>query len=330
MQRFRFTPRHPITRVAFTADGSGVITAQPHTAVTVRERTGETRRTFPTPKVASFHDLTVHPALGWFAVRTAKWTRLCDPADPRPYLCQMHAGCVGTAATTDGYRWYEQVTSDCFRHDFPEPATPHPPVTLRTRTVVELVGVTPGGRFGLAVRPRTRPVLVDLDTGRVAAEVGSGLRSRNMRLGQAVVTFSADGSKLALGSGDSLAVFDLSRVSADDVPADPDGTTEATKKRKDLYPLFTLDRPDPVAGRGNQADRTADHWLPSLAFDPDARTLLAVSLRNRVQRIDLATGGVLAEWNWRADAVRSLAVAPDGLTAAAGCRHGELVVWDLE
>ena len=67
-----------------------------------------------------------------------------------------------------------------------------------------------------------------------------------------------------------------------------------------------------------------------MAFDPTGRMLLVVGLRNRVQRIEVASGGVIVEWGWRAEAVRSLAVAPDGLTAAAGCRLGELIVWDLE
>jgi hypothetical protein len=326
VQWFRFTPRHPITRVAFTADGSEVVTAQPHTAITVRDRAGQPRAAFPTADIAAFHELHVHPTLGWIAARTPKWAGVYDPADARPYLMQMHAGCVGIAQAATGFRFGVRADIDFHTYDYPERDGVKGVHIMRPRTTGEVVAISPDARFALAVRQRTKPVLLDLRTGRAVAEVGSALRSRNVRLGLAVIAFSADGSKMALGNGDSLAVFDLSRVSADDSTV----SIDATEKRKVLYPLFTIDRPDPVSGRGTHADRTAEHWLPPVAFDAVGRSLLLVGLRNRVQRIDLATGSVMAEWNWRADAVQSLAVASDGLTAAAGCRLGELILWDLE
>jgi hypothetical protein len=196
----------------------------------------------------------------------------------------------------------------------------------RLRITAQPIAVSPDGWMVLAVRQRTRPLLLDVLTGRVIAELNAAVRTRNYTSNHLVVAFSPDSSKIALGNGDSLAVFDLSRVNSDEPPRDD----ESTKKLKVLYPLFTLDRPDPVAGRGTHADRTAERWLPPLAFDPSGRTLLMIGLRNRVQRIDVATGGLLVEWAWRAEMVRCLTVAPDGLTAAAGCRQGELMVWDLE
>ncbi len=148
------------------------------------------------------------------------------------------------------------------------------------------------------------------------AALRSPLRQRHLFNNNAV-TFAPNGTKLALCDGDTLGVFDLAALET------------ATNKVFVLDPLFTLERPDPTR-HGSHADRTAEHWLPPVAFDHAGRTLLTLGLRNRVQRIDLATGGVIAEWGWRCEPIRSLAVAPDGLTAAAGCKMGELVVWDLE
>jgi hypothetical protein len=238
-----------------------------------------------------------------------------------------HPGFAAVAVTPNGFRWfgvgYDGIgTVDCgVVTATGGTGTRRIPI----RSTAHLIAVTPDARLGLGLRRATRPVLLDLNTGRVAAEAQSGLRVGRSWL----VVASPDSSKLAVGTGDSLAVFDLTAVTTDDRPADA-AEDEPARKRKVLYPLFTVERPDPVAGRGTQADRAAEVWLPPLAFDPSGRTLLTVGLRNRVRQIDADTGGTITEWAWRADAVRSLAVAPDGLTAAAGCRLGELLVWDLE
>jgi hypothetical protein len=333
VQKLRFFPRHPIVRLGFTPDGSEIVTAQPHTSIAVRNRfTGEARITFPTENIVSFSDLQIHPTANLIAVRCAKWCRVykiqAGPPDCEPFNSSVRY--QGIALNPTGFRFFHIQSeylhrNDCGNSSAGDTGTKN----FRIRSTAELVMVTPDARFGLAVRQRTRPILIDLSTGRVSAEVQSALRTRNSRLGHAVYACASDSTKLAIGTGDSLAVFDLTRVQTDENSPD-EGDEETSKKKKVLYPLFTLDRPDPFAGRGTQADRTAERWLPPLAFDPTGQTLLAVGLRNRVQRIDVATGSVIVEWGWRADTVRSLAIAPDGLTAAAGCRLGELIVWDLE
>ena len=137
--------------------------------------------------------------------------------------------------------------------------------------------------------------------------------------------FSDDGNLLAIGDGASFAVFQLDGLAA----SDADWSLKSLSKLKPLDPLLTLERPDPTQ-HGTHADKQAEHWLPPVAFDHAGRTMFTLGLRNRVQRIDLATGGVMAEWGWRCEPIRSLAVSPDDLTAAAGCQRGELVLWDLE
>jgi hypothetical protein len=327
VQRFRFSPRHPITHVGFTADGE-IVTAQPHTGVAVRDRSsGEVRAKLDAPNSASFSHLLPHPTRPLVAVQCPKWCRVFDTRTGSFDTFDSHPGFAAVAVTPNGFRWfgvgYDGIgTVDCgIVTATGGTGTRRIPI----RSTAALVAVTPDARFGLGLRRATRPVLLDLNTGRVVAEVQSGLRAGRPRL----VVASPDSSKLAVGTGDSLAVFDLTAVTADDCPADA-AEDEPARKRKVLYPLFTLERPDPVAGRGTAADRAAEVWLPPLAFDPAGRTLLTVGLRNRVRQIDAANGGAITEWAWRADAVRSLAVAPDGLTAAAGCRLGELLVWDLE
>ena len=69
--------------------------------------------------------------------------------------------------------------------------------------------------------------------------------------------------------------------------------------------------------------------MPPVALTPDGRGLLVRRPKQRVQLWDVAGGTRLAEWGWRLEVVTCLAVAPDGLTAAAGGRFGRVVAWDL-
>lgn len=137
--------------------------------------------------------------------------------------------------------------------------------------------------------------------------------------------FSADGNLLAIGDGASLAIFRLNGLTV----SQAGWTSNLLLRLNNIGPLLTLERPDPTT-HGTFADKQAEHWLPPVAFDHAGRSLFTLGLRNRVQRIDLATGGIINEWGWRCEPIRSLAVSPDDLTAAAGCQRGELVLWDLE
>ena len=171
------------------------------------------------------------------------------------------------------------------------------------------------------VRFRGSPYLDGCMIGSNFCTLDSPVRARHFSPYRVAVAFSPDGAKLALGDGEQIRVFDVSSMLT--------AGAERSGRSPILHPLFTLERPDPTR-HGTHADRTAEHWLPPVAFDHSGRSLFTLGLRNRVQRIDLVTGGVMAEWGWRCELIRSLAVAPDDLTAAAGCKLGELVVWDLE
>jgi hypothetical protein len=325
MLRFAFRPRHPVECVAFTADGREVITAQPHTGIAFRDRlTGEARLTIHLLRAAVISHLAVHATDGWVGVRSSLGSQFVDVRSGKsvPATSTWSTAFGTTAGSQSLAVWGNNPTPVYTTYELPTPDLDNDLVSRHQANTIsttgQMVAASPDTAFALCLRPQTRPLLADIPTGTVVAELSCPIRVRH-HPGRSVIVFSPDGSKLALGNGEVLAVFDLSAV-----PREPDGG-----KRKVLNPLFTLERPDPTE-HGTHADKLAETWLPPVAFDHAGRTMFTLGLRNRVQRIDLSTGGLMGEWGWRGEPIRSLAVAPDGLTAAAGCRRGELLVWDLE
>jgi len=66
-----------------------------------------------------------------------------------------------------------------------------------------------------------------------------------------------------------------------------------------------------------------------IAFTPDGRTLLTAGEDRLVRVWDAATGSARTAFDWGAGRLYSLAVSPDGLTAAAG-GEGCVAVWDTD
>ena len=69
--------------------------------------------------------------------------------------------------------------------------------------------------------------------------------------------------------------------------------------------------------------------MRGLGFTPDGAHLLAAGSDGVARRWDAATGAEVQAWDFGLNNLQSLAVAPDGLTAAAGGADGRIVVWDL-
>jgi WD40 repeat protein len=70
---------------------------------------------------------------------------------------------------------------------------------------------------------------------------------------------------------------------------------------------------------------------PELSLSADGRRFVAhCFLHKLVCAADTRTGDVSGPWDWNIGKVNAAAIAPDGLTAAAGGTSKKLVVWDLD
>lgn len=90
--------------------------------------------------------------------------------------------------------------------------------------------------------------------------------------------------------------------------------------------LFPVENPLAVS-RISSSD--SDDAVAAFAADPHGRFLLTAS-GSSVSVWDPKTWTVAKTYDWKAGAITCLAVAPDGLTAAAGTATGKVVVWDVE
>lgn len=317
MIRFQFPQGHPMQRVAYTPDSLAVVTAQPHTGVFVRDRfNGQTIRELPMTSVAAFTRLMVSEC-GYVVVVGGGRVFYFGEQEPGAFLTHNRVSEAVAVGDHARYVYLDRPQCHLFSVDLrPRRYDGNNSVT-HIATSGTVIAMSPDGRGAVAVRQRGKPQLVELTTGQTVAELNFTLR----RFAAAITgfaVFAPYAAAVALGDGESIAVFDLSEFDWATVPDKP----------RQLHPICQLDRPDPTAG-GTVKDRKAERWLPPLAFTPDGRHFLTLGLRERVQLYDAKSGGVAEQWGWRMEDVTCLAVAPDGLTACAGGRRGRLTVWDL-
>jgi WD40 repeat protein len=85
------------------------------------------------------------------------------------------------------------------------------------------------------------------------------------------------------------------------------------------------------ARRGYRARPLKGHrnTVSAIAYAPDGRRIVSGSYDRTVRVWDASTGRQRAEFAWGIGKIDSVAVSPDGMTAAAG-GAGQIVVWDLE
>jgi WD40 repeat protein len=68
----------------------------------------------------------------------------------------------------------------------------------------------------------------------------------------------------------------------------------------------------------------------ALAFTADGRQIITASHDETVRVWDVAAAKELRTYDWKIGLVSAIAIAPDGLTCAAGGTRGRIVVWDNE
>lgn len=107
--------------------------------------------------------------------------------------------------------------------------------------------------------------------------------------------------------------------------------------------VFAPDRPLLAAVAGKQclllvpgeAEPTAvlaghEARVNDAAFTPDGTRLFTVGQDGTVRCWEVASGRSVGVLNWRVGKITAVAVAPDGLTAAAGGEKGQIVLWDVD
>jgi len=70
--------------------------------------------------------------------------------------------------------------------------------------------------------------------------------------------------------------------------------------------------------------------VKSVAFSPDARTLVTASKDNTAKLWDVATGKLLFDLKGHLDSVESVAFSPDGRMLATGSQDGTMKLWEVE
>jgi WD40 repeat protein len=87
---------------------------------------------------------------------------------------------------------------------------------------------------------------------------------------------------------------------------------------------------DPDSGKKVATVSLPSKHVQDLAFTPDGRLLLTVSNEQTAKLWDTETWQERDTLAWGVGKLKSVAVAPDGMCAAAGGERGKIVVWDLD
>lgn len=93
--------------------------------------------------------------------------------------------------------------------------------------------------------------------------------------------------------------------------------------------LLSYDLTDPTAKPKKATSGNRLHFN-GIAVHPHLRRVLAICNDQSVREYDAVTMKQIRAYDWKIGKLRCLAVAPDGLTAAAVGARRKVVVWDLE
>jgi hypothetical protein len=357
---FRFHPGRKIACLAFTADGTGLLTAQPGIGVILRDASdGRPVRAFSGTDAGPHYRLIPCPSGRWLAVFQSGLVTVFDLDGQRRWaLKTRYAYCLNGAwdredllvgggregllrVRVGGWwlrveRWGRGAGLD--------------------RAVVK--GFSPCGRWAVACRREKPPALVELPAGALRAEFQLPMRRLDGRMawmnmgpyrrdswdrppafadpGLGLVMYGhPPGEAIVAPGADAVAVWDCESVTLFDcgiaVASPPGAPPTVLPVLRQLDVLATGTRyqfPPTLSGVIWCHDKVGR--LPRLAFVPDHRTVLTVSTTQRVQRWDLIRGALVNEWNWPVRTPHCVAVDADGCRAAAGDAGGRVVVWDLD
>jgi hypothetical protein len=335
---------HPVSHVAFSPDGNAFAVVQPHFGVTLCDRTtGRATATMSVPRVGELAAVAFCGGGRKVAVGSHKGLHLFDAATGSRVAVGTGWMFASKALAAPGdellaLTWYGP-------REIRLPRAAGEPLVSVSRPLKSRgapAAVSPCGRWIVATYSRIAPSLTRVEERRVVATVDHPHRSDGRP--PVAATFSPTGSRFAICDGNDVAVYDTPadrETGGGDEVSDPAGRPASAlpvgpKPRLLLRPVFRLAPPDdyrpaapPRLHFADEDGRPNLRWFPPVAFTPDGRGLLVRRPRNRVQSWDVASGCHAGEWSWRQE-VTCLAVAPDGLTAVAGCRFGRAVAWDLE
>jgi WD40 repeat protein len=150
----------------------------------------------------------------------------------------------------------------------------------------------------VAFSPDGRTLAAVCQLGLVLFDVETGERTHFQKVdpkqGMGFLAYHPSGRQLVFGSGTKLSVFDTGTWSE----------------------AFSL-------------KQTRKYFL-SGAFTPDGRRFLTASNEETVKCWDTADWRLIREYAWNIGGLGCVAVAPDGMTAAAGSAKKKIVVWDLD
>jgi WD40 repeat protein len=159
------------------------------------------------------------------------------------------------------------------------------------------------------------------------------MRSAHDYLYQAPIALAPDGRELAVAAHGALDVWNLAakriRLSLPQsspvraVAYAPDGRTLAfaALRRVTLW--------DTTTGEPGAVLKGHEKLVNAVAFTPDSRDLLTGSNDGTVRIWDAESGREVRAYDWHIGRVHVVAVAPDGMRAAAG-GDAAIVLWDLD